>query len=82
MFDKVMDAVGFDTKHDMLIANVVKCRPPENCSPRAEEAAERGLAHTAHTERLKNLVVTQAAAGFEHHRPSVIADHAPGGTRS
>ncbi len=40
MFDKVMDAVGFDTKHDMLIANVVKCRPPENCSPRAEEAAE------------------------------------------
>ena len=40
MFDKIMDAVGIDTNRDMLIVNVVKCRPPENRSPRAEEAAE------------------------------------------
>ena len=40
MFDKIMDAVGIDTNRDMLIANVVKCRPPENRSPRTEEAAE------------------------------------------
>ena len=40
LFDKIMSAVGFDTNRDMLIANVVKCRPPENRSPRAEEAAE------------------------------------------
>ncbi len=40
MFDKIMGAVGIDTNRDMLIANVVKCRPPENRSPRTEEAAE------------------------------------------
>jgi DNA polymerase len=40
LFDKIMSAVGIDTNRDMLIANVVKCRPPENRSPRQEEAAE------------------------------------------
>jgi DNA polymerase len=40
LFDKIMSAVGIDTDRDMLIANVVKCRPPENRSPRTEEAAE------------------------------------------
>ena len=29
LFDKIMSSVGFDTNRDMLIANVVKCRPPE-----------------------------------------------------
>jgi uracil-DNA glycosylase len=40
LFDKVMSSVGIETNRDMLIANVVKCRPPENRNPRAEEAAE------------------------------------------
>ena len=40
LFDKIMSSVGFDTNRDMLIANVVKCRPPENRNPRTEEAAE------------------------------------------
>ena len=40
LFDKIMISVGIDTNRDMLIANVVKCRPPENRNPRAEEAAE------------------------------------------
>jgi DNA polymerase len=40
LFDKVMSAVGIDTNRDMLVANVVKCRPPENRNPKAEEAAE------------------------------------------
>ena len=40
LFDKIMGAVGIDTDRDMLIVNVVKCRPPENRSPRMEEAAE------------------------------------------
>ncbi|MFQ5792908.1 MAG: uracil-DNA glycosylase [Acidobacteriota bacterium] len=39
LFDQIMAAVGIDTNRDMLIANVVKCRPPDNRSPRAEEAA-------------------------------------------
>lgn len=40
LFDKIMSSVGFDTNEDMLIANVVKCRPPDNRNPRTEEAAE------------------------------------------
>ncbi len=40
LFDKILASVGIDTNRDMLIANVVKCRPPDNRSPRAEEAAE------------------------------------------
>jgi DNA polymerase len=40
LFDKIMSAVGIDTNRDMLIANVVKCRPPENRSPRNEEVEE------------------------------------------
>lgn len=40
LFDKIMSAVGIETDRDMLIANVVKCRPPDNRNPRSEEAAE------------------------------------------
>ncbi|MGH9323682.1 MAG: uracil-DNA glycosylase [Vicinamibacteria bacterium] len=40
LFDKIMSAVGIETDRDMLIVNVVKCRPPENRNPRGEEAAE------------------------------------------
>ncbi len=39
LFDQIMSAVGIDTNGDMLIANVVKCRPPENRAPRQEETA-------------------------------------------
>jgi DNA polymerase len=39
LFDQIMNAVGIDTNQDMLIANVVKCRPPDNRSPRSDEAA-------------------------------------------
>ena len=39
MLDDMMRAVGYDTNRDMLICNVVKCRPPGNRAPRKEEAA-------------------------------------------
>lgn len=38
MLDEVMKTIGIDTNNDTLIANVVKCRPPENRSPKTEEA--------------------------------------------
>ena len=40
LFDKVMSAVGIDTNRDMLLVNVVKCRPPANRNPRGSEVAE------------------------------------------
>ena len=39
LLDGMLKELGFDTNQDALIANVVKCRPPENRAPRPEEAA-------------------------------------------
>ena len=33
MLDKIMASIGLDTNKDVLIANVVKCRPPDNRVP-------------------------------------------------
>ena len=38
VLDDVMASVGLDTGRDMLICNVVKCRPPGNRRPSKEEA--------------------------------------------
>lgn len=37
LLDKIMSAIGIDTNKDMLILNVVKCRPPQNRAPKPEE---------------------------------------------
>jgi DNA polymerase len=39
LLDRLMAEVGLDTERDMLIANVVKCRPPDNRAPTPAEAA-------------------------------------------
>lgn len=38
MFDEAMTSAGLDTNTHTLIANVVKCRPPDNRRPKKEEA--------------------------------------------
>jgi uracil-DNA glycosylase family 4 len=38
LLDEIMAAVRLDTNRDMIIANIVKCRPPGNRQPQAEEA--------------------------------------------
>lgn len=37
LLDELMKEISFDTNRDSLILNVVKCRPPENRSPKQEE---------------------------------------------
>ena len=37
MLDKIMTSIGLDTNKDMLIINVVKCRPPQNRAPSQAE---------------------------------------------
>ena len=37
LLDELMRGIGFDTNRESLIINVVKCRPPENRSPKQEE---------------------------------------------
>jgi DNA polymerase len=39
LLDNIMESIGLSTESDMLILNVIKCRPPENRVPKAEEAA-------------------------------------------
>jgi DNA polymerase len=39
LLDRVFAEAGFDTNEDLLIANVVKCRPPGNRAPTRTEAA-------------------------------------------
>lgn len=38
LLDKMMASIGIDTNKDLLIINVVKCRPPENRAPKPIEA--------------------------------------------
>ncbi len=38
LLDQIMQSVGLDTNKDMLIINVVKCRPPANRPPKPIEA--------------------------------------------
>ena len=38
LFDKMMASIDIDTNRDLLIVNVVKCRPPQNRPPTQEEA--------------------------------------------
>jgi DNA polymerase len=37
LLDEIMKSISLDTERDMLIANIVKCRPPENRAPLREE---------------------------------------------
>ena len=39
LLDALFAAAGLSTDEHLLIVNVVKCRPPDNRAPRAEEAA-------------------------------------------
>ena len=39
LLNRMLEAIGL-SREDIYICNVIKCRPPENRSPRAEEAAE------------------------------------------
>lgn len=77
--DATMAEVGLDTNRDMLIVNVVKCRPPGNRAPTKAEAAEclpylrRQLELVA-----PRLVVLLGATALKHLAPEktkiVMAD--------
>ena len=39
LLDQMMNAVGLSREHNVYIANIVKCRPPQNRDPKPEEQA-------------------------------------------
>lgn len=57
LLDKIMASIGLDTNKDMLIVNVVKCRPPDNRAPKPAEA-----------ENCKPYLMRQIA----HVKPAVV----------
>ncbi len=38
LLDSLLQEIGIETERDSLIANIVKCRPPENRAPKIDEA--------------------------------------------
>jgi len=38
LLDRLLTEAGFDVSRELLIANIVRCRPPDNRAPRAAEA--------------------------------------------
>lgn len=38
LLDNMLAALGLDREHDVFIANILKCRPPDNRDPKPEEA--------------------------------------------
>jgi uracil-DNA glycosylase len=72
LFDRLMAQLGFDTNRDLLIANVVKCRPPGNRAPLAGEAA-RCLPFLRHQISLARpeFVVLLGATAVRHLLPSL-----------
>ncbi len=77
--DATMAEAGLDTNRDMLIVNVVKCRPPGNRAPTTAEAAQC-LPYLRHQLALvaPKLVVLLGATALKHLAPEkkkiVMAD--------
>lgn len=71
LMDKIMASIGLDTNKDMLIVNVVKCRPPENRAPRQEEAAACKPYLQRQIELIKpRVIVLLGATALKHMDPS------------
>ncbi len=67
LLDSMMLEVGIDTNQDTLIANVAKCRPPENRAPKQEEVDACMPFLKKQISLLKpNFIVLLGATAFRH----------------
>jgi DNA polymerase len=71
LLDRLMAEAGIDTNRDLLITNVVKCRPPENRVPKAGEAAAC-MPYLRHQIRLvrPEVIVPLGATAFRFLFPA------------
>ena len=71
LMDELFRGVGIDTNRDTLIANVVKCRPPENRAPHQEEA-KTCIAFLKHQISLvkPKIILLLGATALKHLIPS------------
>lgn len=71
LLDTMLEAVGLSRKHNIYIANMVKCRPPQNRDPLPEEqdACAHWLAEQVAYIRPKIIVCLGRVAAFRMISP-------------
>ena len=57
LLDTMLEAVGLSRKHNIYIANMVKCRPPKNRDPLPEEQAACNRWLTAQLQLIRPKIV-------------------------
>ncbi len=73
LLDRMMSTAGLDTDRDLLIANVVKCRPPGNRAPSADEAAACLPYLRRQIELVRpRLVILLGATAARHFHPGKV----------
>ncbi len=71
LLDKIMSAVDMDTNEDMLITNVVKCRPPGNRPPLGGEVQACKPYLDKQIELIKpEVILLLGATSLKHMDPS------------
>jgi DNA polymerase len=73
-FDRTMAEIGLDTERDMLIANIAKCRPPNNRAPKREEAETCHPYLKRQIDLVKpRVIVLLGATALRHLNPALKA---------
>jgi len=71
LLDQILAAINLDTNRDILIANVVKCRPPENRQPRPLEVASCKPFLQKQIELIKpRVILLLGATALRHMAPA------------
>ncbi len=72
LLDKIMESVGINTNKDMLIVNVVKCRPPANRPPKPQEAVScLPYLHWQLKKVNPKLIILLGATAAKHLVPNI-----------
>ncbi len=69
LLDKMLEAVGLSRKHNIYIANIVKCRPPNNRDPlpAEQEACINWLRAQTALIRPKIIVMSRPRGGLPYY---------------
>lgn len=75
LLDKMMAASGLDTKRDVFIVNVVKCRPPNNRAPTPQEVFNcRPYLNWQLAYVKPRIIVLLGATALKHMAPQFKTD--------
>ncbi len=66
LLDKMLAAIGIQ-RRDVFITNIVKCRPPNNRAPKAEEAQQCRVFLDAQIKQIRPKVILSVGRGSAHN---------------